>query len=48
MDINKQESQERLLFKNALWKKIREVVEQEKEKGFSTEDVDEMASLLTS
>jgi exonuclease III len=48
MDINKQESQERLLFKNAPWKKIREVVEQEKEKGFPTEDVDEMASLLTS
>jgi hypothetical protein len=47
MDVDKQESQERLLFKNAPWDKIREAVAQEKEEGFLTEDVDMMAEQLT-
>ena len=34
MDIERQETQERLLFKNAPWDKIREAVRQEKEVGF--------------
>jgi hypothetical protein len=48
MDINKQESQERLLFKNAPWNKIREAAEQEKEESFPIQDLNEMASRLTS
>jgi hypothetical protein len=48
MDIEEQEMQERILFKNAPWDKIREVVTQEKEEGFSTQDVDGMVGQLTS
>ena len=47
IDVEKQERQERLLFKNAPWDKIRQAVEHEKEAGFPSEDVDEMASRLT-
>jgi hypothetical protein len=42
MDIEKQDTQERMLFKNASWDKIREAVRQEKEVGFPARDVDKM------
>jgi hypothetical protein len=42
MDIKRQETQERLLFKNTPWEKIREVIRQKKEVGFSIQDVEEI------
>ncbi|KAF9728557.1 zinc knuckle [Paraphaeosphaeria minitans] len=47
IDVGRQERQERLLFKNVPWDKIRQAVEHEKAAGFPSEDVDEMASRLT-
>lgn len=48
MDVDRQENQGRLLFKNAPWDKKMEVVEQRKEAGFPTEDANVMSSRLTS
>jgi hypothetical protein len=47
MNTDTQENQERLLFKNAPWDKIREAVQRQKEAGFGTDDVDQMVSRLT-
>ena len=46
IDTEAQENRERLLLKNASWDKIREAVERQKEAGFRTDDVDQMASRL--
>ena len=48
MNMDRREGQERMLFKSAPWGKIREAVERGKEAGLLDEDVDEMASRLTS
>ena len=48
VDIDIQESQERLLIKNANWDKIRDDIKRQKEMGFPTEDVDEMVDCLNS
>jgi hypothetical protein len=47
MNTDTQGNQERLLFKNAPWDKIREAVQRQKEAGFGTDDVDQIVSRLT-
>ena len=46
IDVGRQDTQERLLFKNAPWDKIREAVERQKEAGFPAENVEEMMSRI--